>query len=204
MSPCITRRSVMKYIGEVAVTHGISQSWIILVQIRKCREWRSSSFASVIVSHSPHRSSDIIHRYGCLGQPPAGVSRHSRNLRAGERLPDAPQLPKFFRRREAAGKLHRKRLAGRVFRQQERIIYKLLFLLKNGGRGGIRTHDTGLPHTRFPSVRLHHSATRPRRRIMPKAVPRCNVESASVTLLLVRSAISRRGYPDGSPPTDRR
>ena len=28
------------------------------------------------------------------------------------------------------------------------------FYWKNGGRGGIRTHDTGLPHTRFPSVRL--------------------------------------------------
>ena len=27
-------------------------------------------------------------------------------------------------------------------------------LIKNGGRGGIRTHDTVLPHTRFPSVRL--------------------------------------------------
>ena len=25
---------------------------------------------------------------------------------------------------------------------------------RTGGRGGIRTHDTGLPHTRFPSVRL--------------------------------------------------
>ena len=56
----------------------------------------------------------------------------------------------------------------------------------------------------FQACAFSHSATRPRRGIMPKAVPRCNVESASVTLLLVRSAISRRGYSDGSPPTDRR
>ncbi len=32
--------------------------------------------------------------------------------------------------------------------------YHIKNVQKNGGRGGIRTHDTVLPHTRFPSVRL--------------------------------------------------
>ena len=79
------------------------------------------------------------------------------------------------------------------FRQ---IIYKLLFLLKNGGRSVlvekisnpmIRGLDPE-PHTRFPSVRLHHSASsRPRRRIMPKALAKMQRQMswASVTLILL-------------------
>jgi hypothetical protein len=53
----------------------------------------------------------------------------------------------------------RPRTMGNIFAEKEK---------KNGGRSGIRTHDTVTRIHAFQACAFNHSATRPRRRIMTK------------------------------------